>query len=466
MKTPRAVTTTTKKTTPTPRKTTAKAAKATTVKSVTKATSVTTPVPPTTTTVLTPVKRTHLFDEWNSVVHEQGIAFRHKDLLVGSLEFMHIVYDIDLDNVVKQGERLCTSIRHHQSQLPASTHSHQVYLALEKYQKDCQHLTESLEDSYDVWIKGHDTHVSHRQPRQLFLGLGLLALGIIAVASVYFNHMSLASISVGAGTNPATIMSVKAHEKRLNIDEANIERISKGLKKLTLQVNNNTLDIEELSNLEQFQISFYQQYHLFQHLTESLEKLHYGRLSPKLVKTKAIARRYKEMIRLAKASNMKPVINSPEEIYNCETSYLVFKNKTIRAIVHVPLYKTGTLMHLYEYLDLPLKLNRSFMRFKPAATHIAINNERTLYRTLEPRDLAACHRMSHILYCKNSNHYTRVQHTDCLHALFSNDAHYIGENCQVQVSSPGDMLYQLSPKDFLVYHHSESTVTIDRKSVV
>ncbi len=425
-------------------------------------------------------KTHHPYDlsNWHEDISTDAVMFRKHNQLAGSINFVHLIMDFPIEDLMARTREICTNVLRKEIKKLADQDKTNYQTLLQMYEKKCQAIRTTLEDAYQNYFAGSESYMYNRytQPisktnvnntrkkRQLLLmGIGLLALGIVAGASYMFTHMSLANLSVQSYTNPATIHTLEKHETRLNMDEEAIQLLRQHIVILT---NQQTIMEEELQQLQYlFKIDGLLDdlhWQSFQ-LAMGFGHLYNGRLSPYLIEPKklqAILRKFRENI---KSVGLQTIITDTAEIYGCETSYLVFTNKTIRAITHIPAYKEDSLMDLYEFIPMPLTLNNQFVYIHPTQTYLAINPIKTLFRTMTEDDLGMCSEMHQIVYCKDRSFFSKNAHDSCLHSLFLKNEADIISQCPVSVSPPKEFLLQLSHDRVIIFHPKKQQVTLTCK---
>ncbi|MEO0404587.1 MAG: hypothetical protein AAF193_06925 [Bacteroidota bacterium] len=306
-----------------------------------------------------------------------------------------------------------------------------------------------------------EDHNLDREKRQLLvIGGMLLVMGIIAAAGYGLSKMKLAEISVGSFNNKATIHTLEHHEQRLNIDEDDIHILKNTTEKIIQGTNAAAGDIAKLQMLHKIEDILDQYDDKIFRLTLGLEQLRQGRLSALLVKPRVMQRLLREFKERLQTVNMKTLITDTNDFYTCETSHLVFKNGTIRAIFHVPAYKESSLLQFYRFLPLPLDVGlKHFIQLFPQATHVAVNRERTLFKTFDEAELLSCKELHEVKYCHNNNGFNRKPNT-CLEFIFSRKDGNILTHCPIQVTEVQNAMVQVSPRQVILYHSQLELVTL------
>lgn len=426
-------------------------------------------------------------DEWHSSLEKDGIHFRERTRMVGSVNYVHLVYDFDLQAMLDHADEVCNA--EHEDLLRNKAGSKDTYnAAYAEYQSECSNIKGIAMDMVDTWYHGTETMVHHRYRREkpyysspsplfpksaeednvllrvkrqfIIMGAVLLGLGIVAAAGYVFSHMTLASLSVNAYTNPATIHTLQDHETRLAVNTRSVGILKEQLIKLTTAADVIKSDVIQLQVLHRVLAELRKTSAVFRRMRYGLEQLHSRRLSSVLVAPKAmtkILRKFRENISLLQ---MKTLISNVEEVYDCPTSYLVFKNLTIRAITHIPAYKEHSLLRVYEFVNIPLSINGHFVSVMPSHDLIAVDASNQLFRPMALSDLSGCELVHHVSYCKNTNWYLRPHHNNCLHALFTQNMDDIATTCNFGVSKEKEILVQVTHASVVLFHPREKSATL------
>ena len=421
----------------------------------------------------------HLDQEnWHTALPNEYQMFRQEGTIIGDVQYVHIIYDIHMEDLIYQSHNVCSKVLEEELATLASTpHKNFYKVLLKSFQKRCKSINLQLHDSYDTFISGSHNYMFHkysrpngatfedhgleREKRQfLIIGGALLIMGIIAAVGYGLSKMKLAEISVGSFNNKATIHTLEHHEQRLNLDEQDINILKNTTEKIIQGSNAVAGDVAKLQMLHQIEDILDQYDDQVFRLTLGLEQLRQGRLSALLVKPRVMQRLLREFKERLQTINMKTLITDTNDFYTCDTSHLVFKNGTIRAIVHVPAYKESSLLQFYRFLPLPLDVGLDhFVQLFPLATHVAVNRERTLFKTFDEAELLTCKELHEVKYCHNNNGFHRKPNS-CLEFIFSQKDGNILTHCPIQVTQVQNAMVQVSPREVILYHAQLDLVTL------
>lgn len=150
-----------------------------------------------------------------------------------------------------------------------------------------------------------------------------------------------------------------------------------------------------------------------------------------------------------------------EELKALPTSYVVDpKTETIHIITHVPLFRPGSQMSLFRYIDAPVVLptnNGSMvdkhqplhLEFNPSRQYLAVMKDGTTYIEMSETDLNSCTRKRDNFFCPLLGRYKK-QRRSCLMALFGNDPKEIMRDCSLMVSRPESQAERIDKNQWLL----------------
>ena len=150
-----------------------------------------------------------------------------------------------------------------------------------------------------------------------------------------------------------------------------------------------------------------------------------------------------------------------EELKSLPTSYVVdSKTETIHLITHIPLFRPGSQMSLFRYIDAPIILpnNNStdvdnhqplHLEFNPSQQYLAVMKDGTTYIEMNESDLNSCTRKKEKFYCPLLGKYKK-QRRSCLMALYGNDPKDILQDCSLMVSRPESVIERIDKNQWLL----------------
>lgn len=404
--------------------------------------------------------------------------FRQRGKIIGSLDFAHLVFDIQLTDLTDKVKETC---QHTKDAYEASEGreggTYYFKDTLGNYNERCHILEQDLTDQEHIWFEGKLDDSIHRpnratavvtdehprDKRQIFFGLGiLLVAGVVAISSYYFSDKSLMDISVGSNQNPITIRTLQDHETRITVNERSVQVLKDNvayLKESEAQFKHN---FETMHLVHRIDTALKIIEDSMTKILDGMHSLHQHRLSPKLVDSEQLLPMMSNMKTRLSTIGRKMISSNVEDLFRYETSHVIFNNGTIRIFVHIPMYKPDSLLDLFEYVPSPISIgDQHFMFPEPEDAYLAVNKENTLFRPFPTSDLTLCSSIGEIYYCKNSNWYLRRFQSSCLPNLYLFDTDRIVANCEFSFQEKEDYLVQLDHESFVLFQGQEGLVQLD-----
>ena len=421
--------------------------------------------------------------DWYSDVNPKAMYFSKEGQLAGDVDYVHLIHDINLHELMEKGKQICGLVVEKQLKelMNKNLTDKKVYKVLyETFDHRCHEIVKSLQDSYDTFVGGSHAYMYHtysrsettsmhghtspgheRDKRQLLIiGAILLAAGVIGYGGYLMGQKAVASMSINAQTNPATIISLKKHEKRLNIDEQDIQKLKDVVSQLAAAEEQSHKDILELQLLHKVENILTKLHWEYFTLTLGLEKLRNGQLSSYLIKPKALQESIRKFRQNLKIIDIHTILTDINEVYKCDTSYLVFKNATIRSVTHIPIYKPDSLMTIFKFHPLPLKIHDHLMTFDPSVTYLAVSKNNSVYRPLTNVDLANCRTIHHLKFCKDGNFFYKSGHNSCIRSLYQGHEQDILNYCPVKFGPETNAMIRLNNEKVVIYHKEVENIQI------
>ena len=210
---------------------------------------------------------------------------------------------------------------------------------------------------------------------------------------------------------------------------------------------------------------------------DTIQMLQLQRLSTNTLSYHQLTYAYETLQATARANNLTPLTNRPQDIYQLDTSYIRVKNQII-IIVHVPCSNPENLLTIYKYVPFPIpvlpthhnniQLNTiqdvfnidrtdsatEGIHFTPPSDLIAIgknDNNRHRYILLSSADLQACTKRPQAYICERH----QVTRSDllgsCLGSLYMQSAVGVFENCKIDRVNLREQVYQISNTEHIIY---------------
>ena len=416
-------------------------------------------------------------DKWFEEVDENGIHFSRIGTLATELDFIHLIYDIDLNDLMVKRTNICgDNILEKIEQINHLTDKAVYDLLLDEYNHRCQSINTQVDDIYNLFMTGSHSYMYHAYPRSRYvpfhsqlrrkrqlviLGAFLLGMGIAAIGTYLFDHATLAQVSINSGTNPATIKVLQKHETRLNLDERNINDLKTAVEtilKAESQLEAEIIQMQLFHKIENILTGFQEEVLL---LSMGLSQLRDGRMSSYLVKPLQMQKTIRTFRHVLKAQELHTILANINEVYSCETSHIMFQNGTLRAITHIPIFKPQSTMGVYHWKEVPMTIHHHMFSFQPENEVLAISTDKTLFRPMSMDKYQQCNEFHNITYCVHNNYYLKEHHPSCIKSLFVANEGEILDQCPLKIRDPADHLIHLNHKDVIIYQRNKNLVTYE-----
>ena len=399
---------------------------------------------------------------WSSSVPATRVHFRLKGRMIGALNFAHLMFDIDVAGLISKSQAVCDSAVNWHKEFKNSGRQHVVYFKdiMSIYHLQCQHLNYDFQETESIWLNGELSRAgTGRGKRQFVLG-ALLGAGIVAASSYFFSHSALLQISAGSNQNPLTIRHLQDHETRVTTNERSIQILERTLKEAREAINQSKSDEHLTHVLIKAQAMVTAMVRWADHFLEGLQMLHSHRLSPKLIESSQIVPVLEEMRNKLAQLGLEMAVEHAEDLFRLECSHLIFKNGTVRVMIHIPAYKKGGLLLFNEYISSPIKIGSGrFFNPQPEGNFLASNSANNLFRTFTQDQLANCKSVGEIYYCKNENWFRKRYQDNCLINLYLHDTDRIREHCRFVVTNEVQTITQIDHETFNLYSEKQDEVS-------
>ena len=399
---------------------------------------------------------------WHAQVTETRVHFQSRGKMIGSLNFGHLVIDLDLKRFVDKARKLCGKESKWIQNIEKVRKSARALFqdVLLQYELQCKQLIFDLEETESIWLDGKIS-VRHRKKRQFFMAGMLAGAAIVAISSYFFSNSALIDISTGSSQNPLTIRHLQDHEKRITVNERSIDILKEHIENLNNQIKVDHENIQIINLLVRTQPMMADLVRDLDELRSGLQQLFSNRLSQNLVQGSQLKHILKEVTQKLNQLNLVPAISHTSDLFKLESSHMIFENGTIRVFVHIPAYRKGSLMDLHLYLGSPVHIGGGhFIHPQPFGTFLSSNSANTLFRTFTPQEFSFCHQVSGTFYCKNTNWYRKRYQDNCLINLFLGDTERIKEHCQFVISKETETLTQINHKTFHLFSLQPSLIEL------
>ena len=394
--------------------------------------------------------------KWHAETSEIKTQFRSRGKMIGSLNFAHIVLDIDLKGYFGKVRGLCGRGESWARQMNTTGVEGQSFFIdmIERYENHCHRLLYDVEEAEHVWLRGQLTDtiprvLRHttlpRVKRQFFLAGLLIGAAVVAITSYYFSNSALLDISYGNSQNPITIRHLQDHENRITKNERSI----KILKTHLIEVGKTVDELYEETQLFHVLLTIDG---MISDLTmdtykflEGLRKLHSNRFSDHLVETSQIVPILQELKLKLASLNLVPTVVHSKQMYELETSHIIFENGTVRVFVHLPTYRQNSLMDVHEFVSTPVHLGDGHFAYpQPYGKYLASNQGNNLFKVFTDEEFTKCDEIEGTHYCRNTNWYEKRYQDNCLINLYLHDTQRIKDHCHFLITKQDESVTQIN----------------------
>ena len=190
-------------------------------------------------------------------------------------------------------------------------------------------------------------------------------------------------------------------------------------------------------------------------ITSALQFAQLKRLSSTLMPIETVEALYKEIQIRSKNEGYQPLIEKMNDLFQIETSYLSGPRNKILLVVHVPLVKEGHKYQLLRFIPFPLSqtlAHNASITPKVDKDLLAIRTKagQTEYKVLEYSDLLGCDKLGNNYRCEGRNVLQTQLEDTCLGSLHRQNLAGVLDNCQFEIKSNQEHIFELSNRNFLI----------------
>lgn len=385
---------------------------------------------------------------------ENQVMFNKIGSLATDVQYHHIQIDVDCNHIFEDLKHFEESIYAHIKEIKLRGHT-QNALYLEEIVEDTKELIDKTLTSIDnIFVNG----ILENGKRFVDLLVAFIGGLILGTAS------NIATIVVQGKIGTKLTQIEKMQNNLIALEDVHDGQ----LHKLDSQVH-------ELSNLLGDELdrspsivqaamdrAYFNAVRQTQILVDVAHSAQNNRLSHTLLTYEVLEKLFNATVKSATAKGYKSLINRPSDLYQVETSFLVFPNRQIVLIVHVPMVKFGHSLSLYQYI--PTKLSQTFLRnnsITPVVGEkdliaVGMTNGVQEYKIFAQSDLLHCLTLSDTYLCDGRNILQTEFQDACLSSLFKQILDGVLSQCEFEVNPSKETVYALSHDEFIV----SSDVTI------
>ena len=449
------------------------------------------------------IREGHLPVDWVKEALDGGVHFRELGTMVGSLDYGHIGFDVDLNEIRTQYSHQCNLLARSMKAVQTKTASEKPPGLSDADATRVAQFTHGAQNSMhavcnkalarldavvamftDVSILQSNSKPRResgnepvcwdcqevklsRVPRQIFLAVGmafLLGMAVTAIGSLLFSQMKLVDVSASfsAGSSDEEIEVLQEHERQTQLNKKAIADLSSHIAKLEARIGH-WIELIERPIGAMWALNYMTAD--LDRIIDGVDDLSHFKMSHKLVNPMFLAEAVRKLQAKLGSRGITMLPKQLHEFYELDLSFLYFTNHTMRVILHVPAYADASLLTLYEYVPTPLQVGGKYLLPNPEARILAVDDRSSaLFKSMTKADLSTCKHSGHKYFCPGQNFYHKVERQSCVTDLYLNRLEEVANSCRFQVlKEDRDFLVQLSPHEFILYHAAKSHISIDCK---
>ena len=410
-----------------------------------------------------------------------GSNFKELGTIMGSVNYVHLAFKIDLFEMKRDIKERCQSLRTMGDQKRNDiTYANETPLfssidsVRESLGEECKQIEHDVADFARTWDRtfakrfvrsSENVRVSDedfwngtapRVKRQILIAAALLVIGVIGIATYLFTHTQLASIHVNTGADKHTIANLERHETRQAIDQRSIHILEKADRAMTKVIMGVKDEVHYLESVLQMSATLSVLKRHYNGLLDGLRNLmSTGKVSNKLITAKGIGEALLSVRQTLARKQLKLGIQRMQDVFKMPASYLVTEDYQMHIYIHIPAYRDDTLMTLYEYIPMPIPVTSEgpYVKILPEFHILATSDDGKEFRSMSTTNLKLCERFRDIFYCNTQNFYDKRTQSNCLYALWRQNEQHIADSCPIRKHQVEDQLQQIDAETFLVYQH-------------
>ena len=259
-----------------------------------------------------------------------------------------------------------------------------------------------------------------------------VVVGLIAVSSFLFGAYDLWELGTG-GANANTVQTLQDHETRL-IDARSIAILNKTTEYLGRIIENELEDMYKFEQLVHLNTASASVFDEVERILFGFHDLSRHRLNPALISAHHLTVALEALKNKMELDGYTFDLKGTDDLFSLETSHLIMTNGTLQIFVHIPAYKRGTTLRLYEYLPVPIAISEDqqtlYVMPEPEKLILGVSPDEDVFQELDPDFVATCPRRLGKIFCPDNNILDRRTTSSCLLSLFQNDVKAIRRHCK------------------------------------
>jgi hypothetical protein len=180
-----------------------------------------------------------------------------------------------------------------------------------------------------------------------------------------------------------------------------------------------------------------------------------GKLNPDQVPYTQLERMATFIWEMERDHHLESPINVPSDLFTMPMSYLYnMEEERLEFIIHVPMYRPGQLLDMYEYQPFPMTLGADRNRVavpRPGSHNILAYNAQNEFQTMTNTDLQNCFVLRRVHYCPNRQVLKTDWSKTCLSALFKMNQVAATRYCDFEIQPADERVLKLDHNNYLIY---------------
>ena len=395
----------------------------------------------------------------------EGVYFREMGKLTGTLGWAHLGLKVNLTRLEENLHILCDAAKFamdvkHKYKLEAEDRrGREVRTALTKSMRDhCLGTIADFEEQKLVWINSYSSvSMNLRSKRRPKRQLGILMGAAVAVGSAMYGIYELEQLASGMVSQQAlNIELLQSHETRLSVDERSISILNDTLVRVAKEALGIGQRVLSSEHLMQLHIAIESHTEDYQRVIGGFQLLGQHRLSPRLVNLTALPTALERLKSKLEKQEYSMDAAQLEDIFHYSVSHVMFDSGMLVIFCHIPTYRTGSKLTLFEFHALPMQFHGtnnddSYIRVVEDNRYLAISDTEGLFQQMTPDQWSGCSQVLGNWVCENNNFYHHQKGESCLFGLFRKDSEMIRTHCSWDVHPVQDSGLQVGPNSFLLF---------------
>ena len=177
------------------------------------------------------------------------------------------------------------------------------------------------------------------------------------------------------------------------------------------------------------------------------------RVNTNLVSSKTMYKQLTMLTTKLRMDHKDLLLTDRSQVWEMDTSYVLFANFTIVLFVHFPVGHTKTKLKLVEYIPTPLKLGNDpqVYTLHSENSYLAVSSSRRNdFHELTYRDLMHCKKSERVYFCPKTFSTDLEKGESCLSALYWGEEEMAHMKCPLKPIPKRDVVTQLNPSEFVL----------------